>query len=269
VSYADYEASPQAGRPVELYLFTIGATVYRYTSAEDEYTFGAQVYYPRQIDRSSPVLTSEDKQQALEVTLPATDDVAARFVGVAPGIPMTLSVVRVHRDDPDQEAQLIWEGRITGAVFQKDATVISLQCLTKESAFSRTIPKFKFSGLCNHMLYDSSCGVLKASFQFDGTVSAVGLRSVTVPGLAAAKGAGWAVGGYLATADDSRMVIAQVGDVLTLFLDFAVNVLGSSVSVYAGCDHLVATCLGKFSNVVRFGGFPYVPERNPFTSGID
>ena len=35
--------------------------------------------------------------------------------------------------------------------------------------------------------------------------------------------------------------------------------IGDAYSVYPGCDKRFATCTGKFSNGVNFGGFPYVP----------
>lgn len=35
--------------------------------------------------------------------------------------------------------------------------------------------------------------------------------------------------------------------------------VGDAYSVYPGCDKRFATCSGKFSNAVNFGGFPYVP----------
>lgn len=35
--------------------------------------------------------------------------------------------------------------------------------------------------------------------------------------------------------------------------------IGDTYTVYPGCDKRFTTCSGKFSNVVNFGGFPYVP----------
>lgn len=268
MTYAAYEASPESGQPVELYRFTIGTTVYRYTSADEDYVFEATTFVPRQISRSSPAQSTEEKQQQLEVTLPANDDIALRFIGVVPGEVMSLEVIRVHRNDPDQEGIAFWEGRVTGASYQDNATKCVMLCRTSESATSRSIPRYKFQGICNHILYDSSCQVVPASFDYAGEVIAEASRQITVDGLSA-MGADWAVGGYVATANDYRLVMSQSGDVLTLLIDFAVNLLGSTVTVFAGCDHNFPTCRDKFSNSINFGGFPFVPTRNPFTSGID
>ena len=51
--------------------------------------------------------------------------------------------------------------------------------------------------------------------------------------------------------------------------------MGSTVVVLAGCDHSVTTCDTKFntpedtqSNVINYGGFPFVPGKNPFETGL-
>jgi hypothetical protein len=38
---------------------------------------------------------------------------------------------------------------------------------------------------------------------------------------------------------------------------------GVPLTLYPGCDHLKATCLAKFDNLPNYGGFPYIPARNP------
>jgi len=35
--------------------------------------------------------------------------------------------------------------------------------------------------------------------------------------------------------------------------------IGDQYKVYPGCDKRLATCAGKFSNILNFGGFPHVP----------
>ena len=65
------------------------------------------------------------------------------------------------------------------------------------------------------------------------------------------------------------LVLEQDGDDLTLVLPFHEDVLSEDVSVYAGCDHTIATCLAKFANDINFGGCPYVPTKNIFITGVE
>lgn len=57
---------------------------------------------------------------------------------------------------------------------------------------------------------------------------------------------------------------------LTLFNQFSSSDLsiGSVVLAYAGCDKSNSTCATKFNNIVNFGGFPYIPNTNPFVGTI-
>lgn len=271
MTYAQYEQSQQAGQPIELYTFQIGSTFYRYTSAEDQITFQSNLYYPRQISRGGTAQSNEQTKQQMEITLPTSDEVASRFIGIVPGQLMTLSIVRAHRNDPDQEGLVIWDGRITGASYKDSGVRCVLQGLTTEVSLSRPIPRFKYQGMCNHVLGDAMCQVdlASATHRHTAVVTAVSGAMVTVAGLSA-KGSGWAVGGYVEyLANDWRLVLAQTGDVCTLLLPFADNVVGQTVTVVTGCDHSLDTCNTKFANTINYGGFPYVPQRNPFTAGVD
>ena len=267
MTYEAQEISVESGQPVELYEFVIGATTYRYTSSEDEVSFNSQTWFPRAITRSDPGQASEDRKQELTITLPADDVVSSTYIGIPPAELMVLTIIRFHRGDA--EAFVLWSGRITGAAYKDQGARCLLQGLTTESTFSRVIPRFKYSGLCNHILYDSSCKVSKATNDYDGNVSGEVGDTITVDGLFSAEGAGWALGGYVTFGNDYRLIVGQSGDVLTLSVAFRASVLGETVKVQAGCDHTIATCQSKFTNRDNFGGFPQVPTKNPFSVGID
>ncbi len=260
------ETSVESGQPVEIYHFSIGATNYRYTSAEDEIIFGGNTYYPRQITRTDPQQSTDERRQQIEITIPTTDDVALLFIGVVPGEKMSLTVTRFHRDDV--EAYVLWSGKILGANYTEQGTKCTLRGVTVEAALSRPIPHFKYQGLCNNMLFDGNCKVVKASFKYTGTVQAISGNTVTVLGLSS-KGVGWAVGGYISASDlDFRLVLSQDGDVLTLMLPFFADPTGLTVDVYAGCSHNRTDCEDKFNNIINYGGFPFVPRVNPFARGL-
>jgi len=220
---------------------------------------------PRAISRSGVEQDSGESKNQLEISLPTEDVVAAQFINVVASQVMTVVVTRLHRDEA--EAYIFFQGDITGASYTQQGAMCQLQCLTREAAFVRAIPRFKFQGLCNHVLYDSGCKVDKDTFRYDSTVSVVSGRTLTVPGLTA-QGVQWAVGGYAQVGSEYRLIVGQSGDVVTLMLSFRDDVTGSSVAVFAGCDHSFATCNTKFSNELNYGGFPFVPIYNPFESGV-
>lgn len=75
--------------------------------------------------------------------------------------------------------------------------------------------------------------------------------------------------------DDHRLILSQSGDDVTLLLPFPETIVGSTVVLLAGCDHSITTCDTKFntpedtlSNVINYGGFAFVPNKNPFETGL-
>ena len=79
--------------------------------------------------------------------------------------------------------------------------------------------------------------------------------------------------GFLEFEDDFRSVVEQGGvgnEDLTLLVPFVNNPVGQQIRCLAGCLlRLSVDCEAKFANVINFGGWPYVPTKNPFETGID
>jgi hypothetical protein len=75
-------------------------------------------------------------------------------------------------------------------------------------------------------------------------------------------------GEVISNGGERRMVTGQSGTSLTLSYPFAGLGVGDTVTLRKGCDHSFATCKAKFSNGERYGGFPIVPDKNPFSSSL-
>ena len=273
-SFETFEESVESSRPLEIYEIAIGGTTYRYTSAEDTLTVGGEDYTPIAISRGNIEQDSEDRNRSLSLDLPANNPFAALYKEISPGSKATVSVIRLQRDEvPTFDTQvLIFKGEVQSVTFPDDGTTAQLNLQGIESALNRNLPRFGFSGQCNHVLYDPGCGVDPASFDLIGTVSVVSGNVITLPG-ANAQADGYWTAGYATPvgSDDFRLILAHTGNDLTLLLPFATDVTGQQVQIFAGCDHvLTGDCATKFDNVLEFGGFAFVPTRgnNPFSDGI-
>ena len=64
-----------------------------------------------------------------------------------------------------------------------------------------------------------------------------------------------------------RFIVLHNGDDLTLIRPLYGLAASDSVNLYEGCDRSLATCIAK-GNVINYGGFPWIPQTNPFESGI-
>jgi len=270
-SFDTLESSVQDSRPIELYQITQGSTVYRYASCASDTTVGSVTYSALAIARSRVEQGSDAENRTITITVPGNEPFAQQYIDVVPGERATVRIYRYQRDEsPAFDTQvLLFDGIVQSVRFQRDGHSAEINVRSAEAAMNRNIPRFTYMGMCNHFLYDESCGVSPGSFNHIGEVSAVSGNTITVTG-ADASGFDF-VGGYCRppATEDYRLVLAQSGDDLTLLLPFFESPVGSNVQLFAGCDHLVdGDCASTFDNVINFGGFPFVPNRNPFQTGL-
>ncbi|MFO0272037.1 MAG: DUF2163 domain-containing protein [Pseudomonadota bacterium] len=118
---------------------------------------------------------------------------------------------------------------------------------------------------CDADLGDTRCGVSMVSFTFTGTVTAVVDAGAFTAGSLAQAADYFTYGTVLWTsgANNGRSMEIkrhQAGGVISLLLAMPRTVaVGDTFTITAGCDKSFGTCQSKFSNVVRFRGFPHLP----------
>lgn len=270
MTFDAFEISAADGQPVELYEFGLGNETFRFTSTEDVIVDGSLSYSPIEISRSQILLGSEQRKDVVTATMPAGTAPASRYAAIVPGQKLTLTIKRLHRTDGGSpQAVTIFKGEVRAVAYTRSNFEAQLSVVPLSQGLSREAPRFTYQGLCNHILYDSRCTVSQSGFQFDGPVAAVSGAVITVTG-ANGKVDGFYDGGFaqLGTSD-FRLILSHVGNDLTLLLAFPSDITGSTISIFAGCDHTIATCKTKFDNVANYGGFAFVPLKNPFETRIN
>lgn len=280
MTFDAFESSDELSTPVELFIFTLGAEQFLYTSAEDDITISLPnpingVYESIPIERSAIQQSAdENRTDSIEITLPSNNELAAKYVGIVPGKPLELDLYRFHRlDAPDPETILSFQGVMQTVSFVEDGRVAKLQVQSLTKAKNRQIPRFTYQGPCNHMLYDVRCKISDTDPSFEkfltcGSIDATG-TFLTVTG-AGAFGADFFEAGFIEFDNDFRTVKSQSGDVLEIFIPFITDPTSSQLRCLAGCKlRLVEDCRDKFNNVVNYGGFAWVPTKNPFRTGLD
>lgn len=265
------ESSVEDSRPIELFEFSLGATFFRFTSAEDELTVAGDVYTPIAIARGRIEQGSDQSNRNLSVTMPTDTDFALKYVSIPPGEKASLNIFRFQRDEvPAFDTQvLLFKGNVQSVAFPNDGHSAQFAIRSIESAMNRLLPRFTFAGMCQHILYDAACGAIDTDFDHTGIASSILNNTITVSG-ASASGFDF-TSGYLRPTgtNDFRMVRSQSGDVLTLLLPFQADPTGVSMQVFAGCDHLIlGDCALVFDQVINFGGTPFVPNKDIFAQGL-
>jgi len=146
-----------------------------------------------------------------------------------------------------------------------DGTIFRVGVKSSSAALNKDIGQI-YQRQCPAQLGDAHCRVDLASA--DHSVSTVVLvaRQEVVTTAALDLPSGWFSGGLL----NSNGVAGAIKDDQTI--DGARRIIlwdvvpggllaGEPVTLIAGCDHRAQTCKDKFSNLINFQGFPFLPER--------
>lgn len=269
MAFDTQERSVESGQPIELYDFRLGTETFLWTTNPTAVTYNSLTYLPMEITRESLMFSPDERAQALKIVCPASTALVRKYINSVPGQKATLTILRVHRNDGANQLVQLFKGVAKTVGFSQNGIQAEIAVLPISAELQDSIPRFVFSGLCNHVLYDNGCTVAQSLFRHQDEVTGVSGDTITVQGLSV-KGDNWATGGYIALpSGDFRLVINHTGDTIRVLIPFPSSPLGQTVEVFAGCAHDIQTCKTKFNNVINFGGFAWVPLKNPFSTGLD
>lgn len=257
------------GEITELYRFVRGAAQWRYAAASREVVAdvdgaGPRTYLPAAITRGPLGLGPEAGRRTLELRCPPDLDVVRPFRGAPQPQPMGVSVHR--RRERGGDWVLLWTGRVLQVVFEEG--VARIRCEPASVSLRRTGLRRLYTRRCPQVLYGPECGVVPVAEAYvvrevDGRV--IGLEGASAP-------EGRFAGGYLERADGTRHMIEKSEPAFSPVVSTRVTLaypaplaLGEAVSLYAGCDRTLQTCRDRFANTDNFGGFPWIPRKNPFS----
>ena len=155
-----------------------------------------------------------------------------------------------------------FEGRVGD--IDADWVEARVEIKSDQELFDTQIPIHVYQSGCRFSIYSTGCGVSRAAFQSATTVGVGSSATVLKTGLT--QPAGYFSGGkiYVTSGQNAgaqRTIKAHSADgTLTLAYPLPGDpVVGDAFQLWPGCDHTKATCAGKFSNVIRFAGQPYIP----------
>lgn len=262
MSYDAREDSAYGGAPVELYEFAWGAvTPQRYTSADGDYVLGADTYAAATLRRSQIEASAERARNAITITCARDFPIAELFRVAPPTELIAVTLRRQHRGD--SEVAVIWQGRVLNCEWS--GAQATLNCEPVSSSLRRTGLRRRYQRQCPHVLYGPGCGVARATHSKNTTVASVAGLVLNVAALDAKPYAGGFVEWTTpAGAIERRFIRSFAGTAITLTQAFQGIPAGAAVVVSPGCAHTRAMCEGTYANLPNYGGFPFVPQKNPF-----
>lgn len=232
-----------------------GDTFYGSTGFQLSSITSAAFGQPPQVDMDIPV----------SPTGPITpDDVAFGALDSA-----EVDIWMIDYSFPEDGRLSMFRGKISTASVD-EAGAASFQIEGFASDLSELVVE-TYSMICPASLGDSRCQKDLTAFTFTATVSAVTSRStfnltITAPGAVD----GWFANGALKFTSGDNAGFAfdirnwdQSEARVDLWLPAIKDVtIGDTLQIVAGCDKLPDTCRTKFSNMVNFQGFPFLPTKS-------
>ncbi|RLE34433.1 MAG: hypothetical protein DRJ61_05200 [Acidobacteria bacterium] len=264
MTYETVEASVRGGEPVELYRFVLGQTVYTYTSTEEEVEFGDETYLPTTISRSSINQNDEINRSGVTITVPRDLDIADLYRVYAPAGILAVTVFRLH---PTEDVYAtVWAGRVLSCAWE--SVKAKLECESIFSSKKRMGLWRNYQATCPHVLFDSGCRLNRFDYRVSGAIGAVNSGSLNISA-AGGFADGYFAGGFvqIPTAEglyDTRFITSHTGAVVDIPYPFAGAEVGVAVDLYPGCKHTTEDCDTRYSNILNYGGFPFIPPKSPF-----
>lgn len=251
------------GTPIELYRFTRGPNTWLLSTGRRRITLGSDNYDPDYVKRENIRSTGDKGREKIVITMANDHPLVAAYAGGIPGFPTNVSILRT--DDNGATVKYIWSGRVVTNEFVGSEG--KLNCEPISTTLKRLGLRRPYQVLCPLVLYDpNSCRAVDV--QTDATITEIDGNNLIIDSTDGTTffngrfaGGKLRFGGQVYFVQDYT-----VGSgVRTLFLAQPINglVVGSVVSLSRGCTHDVSGC-GGFANLDNYGGFPYMPQRNPF-----
>jgi uncharacterized phage protein (TIGR02218 family) len=271
LGFSFFEKSGRYGKPITLYEFSWGPTIWRYTSADRniEFPAGSGDFWAA-IPISDEGFTQGPQAESLTITLPSRLEVCQLFRSTPPSLSVWINVKRFHRSDPDQEAVTYWVGTVGNVKRGKDALIAQIVGLSIDATIKRVGLRDCWERGCPYSVYDGDCRADKELFKTVATITAIEGTTITVDTLGAFAGAQYN-GGFFEWVASTEGTLDRRG--LEHYLGAnQFNLLGSAdrltvgleISMYLGCDLTPEVCDGTFDNLANHGGLKFLPGESPF-----
>lgn len=253
----------------ELYRFVENSTVYTYTSGDKAVVYdageGDETYTPRAMGRNEVESKPDLAKATMNVNFLLDDTVARRWMNDR--LETVISLTLFEKDE-NGDIAVQWKGRMSGSKPSAAEIVLSFESIF--TSLRRPGLRARMLRNCRHSLFGRGCKLDAALFAFAATATAASGFEVTVPGADAQPDGTYTTGMLEAPDGTFRFIVNHVGSTLTLIrpinsLIQAITDDGDQdVTLYPGCDRSRQTCNDKFNNLERYGGFDWIPTRNPF-----
>lgn len=252
--------------------------VWTYTNAPYAITYNNETYLPAAVSHSEVESKQDVAKANLDVTFDLYNEAARRWLKDSIETVVSLTLWEQQDADDGGETNVVWKGRLSG--LKPSGVEIVLSFDSVYTSLQRPGLGARYQRMCRHLLYGRGCKVAKSNFAVAGVPTAVSGVTVTVPEAAAFPAGYFAMGMIELVDGTSRLIVGHAGSQLTLmrpmealtrlFTDqgygksYGEVYGGLTCTLYPGCPRDRSTCNDRFNNLPNYGGFDWIPTKNPF-----
>lgn len=267
-TYTTYESSIEQGRPIQFYRFTLGSTIWTYTSADQDLVVSGQTWLSTPITDDGIKQTGEAQSEQMSITAPDDVGPAVVYATSPPSADIKVEILRMH--EGMTTLRICFVGTVVQVGYPHPGQcLISVQ--TMSATMRRTGLRICYQRACPYALYDTqTCRADKTAHALPGFIRSINGYVINVDEAIESTDNVFA-GGFLEwqhpVRGTQRIMIESslgTGGALTIFDDVQELNVGMPITVYPGCDKTPTTCQTVFNNYVNYGGFEFMPGKSPY-----
>jgi uncharacterized phage protein (TIGR02218 family) len=265
MAFATYEESTESGQPIQLYRFTLGTTVWRYTSSDSDLQLGGVLWLSEPISDDGVKQTGESVSDTMNINCPDHIGPAVVFSTSPPNLDIQVEILRLHAGET--VAQVVYVGDLIQVNFPRPGNAVLL-AQSLSATMRRMGLRLAYQRSCPHVLYDPlTCKAAKAANAYTGTITFVEGFTIEVSAFSGVA-AGTLRGGFIEWVQPGQgtrtLTIEQHNGADLVMFDDTVDLYpGLAITAYRGCQRTTDACR-TFNNIENYGGFPYMPGKSPF-----
>lgn len=267
MSYEQFEVTVANSRPLRLYLFQRGDSLYwGYTNADRDIQHSGYTYVKTAISDDGIRQTGEPDNDMLKISVPSDNEIVSLFKATQPSEEIEVIVRDLDWQDLDNSL-VVWVGSVASVSIPKEATA-EINCASLMLSLQQTALKRTYNRNCDYAIYSTNCGLNKADFAVQGTIAAISGATLTC-NLSSSPRHSLAYG-FIEWKTNNGQAVERRGidsantNQVTLLGGAGGLHVGQSITLYPGCDQSSATCKNVYSNFINYGGFRHLPGKSPF-----
>lgn len=181
---------------------------------------------------------------------------------------LEIEIFKIYKNNDNTIKKVkLYRGYAINYEIEIETKKIIIHCSNISNLFNTKRPARKFDSGCNFKLYGQECSAVKNNYLTNINVSNISIstdrKTLNVSETLAVNNF---ANGILEinNAKQSISIVSNTANQINLLFPIFNDVSEiENIKIYFGCNKTLDSCKNKFNNIENFGGFPFIPAKNP------